>query len=276
MNLRRWGIGLLIGGTVMWVLRAGLGWWFRPFQDHLPIQSVTVVATYPHDPKAFTEGLAFQDGLLYESTGQNGQSFVRKVDLTTGQVRQEIALNPAYFGEGLVPWQDKLFQLTYTSHLGFIYDRRTLQQIGTFTYPGEGWALTSDGHRLWMSDGSHTLRILDPATLKQVGSLPVTAQGHPVFNLNELEWIHGELWANIFTSTRIARIDPATGQVKGWVDLAALAPDPKTLADPANDVANGIAYDAATDRIFVTGKDWPHLYEIRLNPPQPSQANGGK
>jgi glutaminyl-peptide cyclotransferase len=226
----------------------------------IPVYRVEVVHAWPHDPTAFTEGLFYRGGFLYESTGLEGQSAIRKVDLATGQVLQSRNLARQYFGEGIVAWKSRLIQLTWISHVGFIYDLATLKQVGQFAYPGEGWALTENGRELIMSDGTPRLRFLDPTTLKAVRTLDVTADGAPVRNLNELEWVKGEILANVWLTARIARIDPVSGHVVGWIDLSGLGP---ASGDP-DAVANGIAYDAAHDRLFVTGKLWPKLYEVRL------------
>jgi glutamine cyclotransferase len=228
-----------------------------------PIYGYQIVKTYAHDPNAFTEGLFFHKGLLYESTGLEGQSDIRKVRLETGEVLQKRALPPQYFGEGIIAWKDRLIELTWQSHVGFVYDLETFTPKARFTYPGEGWALTTDGRRIIMSDGTAELRFLDPDSLKETGRLKVTDRGRPVNNLNELEWVKGEIYANIWQADRIARIDPASGRVLGWIDLSGLLnPALATVRRP--DVLNGIAYDAARDRLFVTGKFWPLLYEIKL------------
>jgi len=229
----------------------------------IPVYGVEVVRTYPHDRAAFTEGLFYRDGWLFESTGQGVRPAVRRVDLATGKVVQGLDIAPMFFGEGIVAWKDRLIELTWQNHLGFIYDLKSFRQLGTFTYPGEGWALTEDGRRIIMSDGTPQLRFLDPATLKETGRLTVTAGGVPVKNVNELEWVKGEIFANIWLSNRIARIDPANGKVVGWIDLTGLT-SPRDVGGDPDAVANGIAYDAAHDRLFVTGKLWPRLYEIRL------------
>jgi len=229
----------------------------------IPVFGVEVVHAYPHDPGAFTEGLFYDGGFLYESTGLKGQSTLRKVDLATGRVLKMRRLAPRYFGEGIVDWKGKLIQLTWVSHVGFIYDLATFAQRGTFSYPGEGWALTEDGRDIIMSDGSAQLRFLDPDTLKPVRLLTVRADGAPVTNLNELEWVNGEILANVWLTNRIARIDPASGKVTGWIDLTGLMP-PAAVGGDRDAVPNGIAYDAAHDRLFVTGKLWPKLFEIRL------------
>lgn len=221
----------------------------------------TVVKTYPHDTGAFTEGLFWRDGFLYESTGLEGRSSIRKVTLETGVPEQERMIDSRYFGEGIIDWKGRLLELTWKNEVGFIYDIATFEQIGEFSYPGEGWALTRDEARIIMSDGTSALRFLDPETLKETGRVQVTDQGKPVTDINELEYVKGEVFANIWQTDRIVRIDPKTGKVTGWIDLSGLL----TGSDLAGvDVLNGIAYDAATDRLFVTGKFWPKLFEIRL------------
>jgi glutaminyl-peptide cyclotransferase len=235
-------------------------------QAAVPVYGYRVVHVYPHDTSAYTEGLFYKDGYLYESTGEAGESTVRKVELATGKVVQRHDVPSQYFGEGIVDWHDRLIQLTWKDQLGFVYDFDHFKQERTFQYPGEGWALTRDDKHLYMSDGSPVLRILDPETLATVGSIMVTDDGNPVLNLNELEWVKGEIYANVWMTNRIARIDPATGHVKGWIDLTGLF-DSSKLPDPGNDVLNGIAYDAKQDRLFVTGKRWPKLFEILLTGP---------
>ena len=230
-----------------------------------PVYGYRVVASFPHDRGAFTEGLFYRDGQLFESTGLNGRSSIRRVELKTGRVLQQRDIPAAYFGEGIVADGDRLVELTWRSQVGFTYDLKTFAPRGQFHYPGEGWALTSDGRRLIMSDGTAQLRFLDPATLKETGRLTVTDAGEPVTNLNELEWVRGEIWANIWTTDRIARIDPASGRVVGWIDLRGLLPAADRQG--GEDVLNGIAYDAAGDRVFVTGKQWPKLFQITLTPP---------
>jgi len=223
-----------------------------------------VVNTYPHDPAAFTQGLVYHDGYLYESTGLYGQSSLRKVALETGVVLQQADLPPNYFGEGLALWEDTLLQITWLEETGFIYDLEDFSLLGQFTYPTEGWGLTHDGERLIMSDGSHRLYFLDPGTFEITGQVEVTDQGEPVERINELEHIQGEVYANIWLTDEIVRIDPGTGEVLGWIDLAGILPE--ALRAPDTDVLNGIAYDPVGDRLFVTGKNWPELYEIRLVP----------
>ena len=221
-----------------------------------------VVKTYPHDRTAFTEGLFFLDGILYESTGQPGASDIRKVRLKDGKVMAKAKLPPQYFGEGIVNWGDELLSLTWQHQIGFRWARSTLRQTASFTYEGEGWALTQAGTRIIMSDGTPVLRLLDPATMAQMGSLPVTWRGKPVPMLNELEYVKGEILANIWMTNLLARIDPATGNITDWIDLTPLVE--KNRGGDPNAVLNGIAYDARNDRLFVTGKYWPKLYEIRL------------
>ena len=229
----------------------------------IPVYGVEVVHTYPHDRQAFTEGLFYLNGSFYESTGLNGHSQIRKVDPASGRVLQSRDLSPTYFGEGIVDWRGRLVQLTWVNHVGFIYDLATFRPIGRFSYPGEGWALTRNARQIIMSDGTPQLRFLDPATLKEVRRLTVTADGVPVKNVNELEWVKGEIYANIWLTSRIARIDPATGHVVGWIDLTGLV-SPQDTGGNEDAVANGIAYDAVQDRLFVTGKLWPKLFEIQL------------
>jgi glutaminyl-peptide cyclotransferase len=229
----------------------------------IPVYGYKIVQVYPHDTSAYTEGLFYKDGFLYEATGEKGASSVRKVQLETGKVMQQHAVPAQYFGEGIIDWKDELIQLTWKSGTGFVYGLHDFKLRRTFSYPGEGWALTRDRTHLYMSDGSSVLRILDPDTLAATGSIMVTADGVPVTNLNELEWVDGEIYANIWLTNRIARIDPATGHVVGWIDLTGLF-DVNTLPMPGNDVLNGIAWDAQHKRLFVTGKHWPKLFEIRL------------
>jgi glutamine cyclotransferase len=220
-----------------------------------------VVHVYPHDPQAFTQGLVFLDGYLYEGTGLNGRSTIRKVRLDTGEVLQVQKLESQYFGEGIAVKGDTLYELTWQSEIGFLYDRTTFTRKGTFSYHGEGWGLTHDGQRLIMSDGSAFLRFLDPATQKELSRIEVKDAGLPVGNLNELEYVKGEVLANVWQTQRIARISPKTGRVTGWIDLEGLM---TAREYQAADVLNGIAYDAAGDRLFVTGKLWPKLFEIAL------------
>jgi glutamine cyclotransferase len=231
----------------------------------IPVNAADVVHSYPHDPAAFTEGLEWYDGHLYESTGIVGRSGVRRTDLTTGAVVASVQMPGTQFGEGITVYNGLLYELTWKGGMGFRYDAHSLAKRGSFTYTGEGWGMTHDEHSLIISDGTNVLRYLDPKTMQVQRALPVSAEGMALVRLNELELIHGEIWANVWQAPQIARIDPATGHVVGWVDLAPLVP-PAPVAPTRDtiDVANGIAYDSAGDRIFVTGKFWPVLYQIRI------------
>jgi glutamine cyclotransferase len=237
-----------------------------PPQPDIPTFGYKIVNTFPHDPQAFTQGLEFHDGYLYEGTGLKGKSSLRRVELRTGRVVQIHRLPSEYFGEGITILGDKIYQLTWQNGVCFVYDRRTFRQITQFRYDGEGWGLTNDGKRLIMSDGSEVITFRDPDTFAEVRKITVRAQGRPVKNLNELEYIEGEIWANIWYSDIIARIDPSTGIVKAWVDMEGL-PVPNRDIEA---VLNGIAYDRQNKRIFVTGKNWSKLFEIELVPPQGS------
>ena len=228
--------------------------------DAAPTWRHQVVRAFPHDPNAFTQGLVFLDGFLYESTGRNGESSLRKVELETGKVVQRLGVGRQYFAEGLAAWGGHLLQLTWDTNIGFVYDRATFKPLRTFTYRGEGWGLADDGARLVMSDGTPALRFLDPETLSEVGRVRVLDGSAAVDHLNELEVVKGEIFANVWLTDRIAVIAPATGKVIAWLDLKGLMP---AQAD-GNAVLNGIAYDAARDRLFVTGKLWPRMFEIRV------------
>ena len=232
----------------------------------IPEYGYEVVHSYPHDRRAFTQGLFYLDGYLYEGTGLEGESSIRKVKLETGEVLQKRDVPEAYFGEGIINWKDRLYEITWQQHTGFIYDLATFGVKGQFEYPGEGWGLTQDGKRIIMSDGTPELRFWDPDSLKEISRITVTDNGEPVKNLNELEWVKGEIYANIWEQPRIARINPSNGKVTGWIDMTGIL-DPADRIENGpeqTDVLNGIAYDAKTDRLFVTGKRWPKLFEIRL------------
>ncbi|MGD0731512.1 MAG: glutaminyl-peptide cyclotransferase [Terracidiphilus sp.] len=223
-----------------------------------------VIHTYPHDPQAFTQGLIYLDGHLYESTGLEGKSSLRMVDLESGRVLQRQDVPSQYFAEGLTNWGSTLIQLTWENHTALVYDRFSFRLLRTFNYPGEGWGLTQDGKSLILSDGTPTLRFLDPATFRETRRVTVTDQGKPITELNELEFVHGQVYANIWHTDRIARISPATGRVLGWIDLTGLLPPSRRSSAEA--VLNGIAWDHEHDRLFVTGKLWPNLFEIKIVP----------
>lgn len=235
-----------------------------PASDTVTAYTYEVVQAWPHDPAAFTQGLLFRKGSLLESTGLNGESTLREVDWKTGKVLKQIDVPRQYFAEGLAVIGDRAYQLTWQTRKGFIYDADTFKSLGEFSYVGEGWGLTTDGQLLILSDGTHRIRFLDPATFAEVRAIEVLDHGKPVSQLNELEYIHGEIFANVWQTDRVIRIDPATGRVRGTIDFANLLPAAER--GPRTDVLNGIAYDAENDRLVVTGKRWPKLYEVRLKP----------
>ncbi len=222
-----------------------------------------VAATYPHDPEAFTQGLFYRDGQLFESTGQVGRSTIRRVRIEDGQVLQQAAIPAGQFGEGITDWGNEIISLTWTGGTGYRWDRITLRRRGEWRYTGEGWGLTRSRTDIIMSDGTAELRFLDPVTMREKRRVAVAHQGRPVENLNELEWVGGQIYANVWRTGIIVRIDPADGRVTGLIDLRPLAAQ---HAGDVDQVLNGIAYDAAGDRLFVTGKNWPRLYEIDLVP----------
>ena len=230
----------------------------------IPVYGFMVKHTYPHDPQAFTQGLFFKDGYLFESTGLNGKSWLRKVELNTGKVLQQKDLPKDIFGEGSTLVGDEIVSLTWTAKYGFVFDAKTFTLKRKFTYDSEGWGLASDGQHVYMSDGSPTIHILDPKTLKEQRRIQVSADGKPVRELNELEMVDGELFANVWGTDLIARIDPGTGNVVGWINLAGLLPVDKRGTSSPDAVLNGIAYDAKSRRLFVTGKLWPKMFEIEL------------
>jgi glutaminyl-peptide cyclotransferase len=233
-------------------------------QAAIPVYGFVVKNTYPHDPQAFTQGLFIKDGQLFESTGQKGQSSLRRVDLKTGKVLQKKELADEYFGEGSTPVGDTIVNLTWQSNVGFIFDAKTLTMKGRFNYKGEGWGLASDAKNVYMSDGSAEIRILDPKTLEERRRISVTAEGKPITQLNELEMVDGELFANVWGTDVIARIDPASGKVVGWIDLTGLLPPAQRGTANVDAVLNGIAYDGKHHKLYVTGKLWPKLFEIEL------------
>jgi glutamine cyclotransferase len=228
-----------------------------------------VLHAFPHDRTSFTEGLEYHDGFFYESTGLNGHSTVRKINPDTGAVLQQITLGPQYFGEGITIVKDKIIQLTYRNELGFVYRLSDFTTERQFTYSGEGWALTNNGQEIFMDDGSSTIRVLDPVTLREKRRIKVHDRGNEVTLLNELEFINGEIFANVWHTDRIARISPVTGNVNSWIDLTGLlSPMYKTDTEA---VLNGIAWDAAGKRLFVTGKLWPNIFQIQLIPKSASR-----
>jgi glutamine cyclotransferase len=228
----------------------------------VPEYTYKVINSFPHDPQAYTQGLVYKNGFFYEGTGLNGRSSLRKVRLETGEVLQRVDLSPEFFGEGIALLDGKVFQLTWKAHAGFIYDARDFHKLGRFSYPGEGWGLTTDGHDLYMSDGTPEIRVLDPVSFKEKRRIKVHDGATPIQELNELEYINGEIFANIWQTDKIARISRRTGTVVGWIDLAGiLSPVYRRTSDA---VLNGIAYDANGKRLFVTGKLWPSIFEIRL------------
>jgi glutaminyl-peptide cyclotransferase len=241
----------------------------------LPIYSYDIVKTYPHDSKAFTQGLGFRDGFLYESTGQEGDSTLRKVEISTGKVLQKFDLAREIFAEGLTIMNDKLYQISWRDNIAWEYDIADFKMLREMSYSGEGWGLTTDGTNLIMSDGTHVIRIVNPKDFSTMRTIVVKDEnGRPLMKLNELEYVKGEIWANIWHSeeigkpNHIARIDPASGRVTGWIDLAGISPDDQDDENESENTLNGIAYDADNDRIFVTGKKWKRLYEIKLKPKQ--------
>lgn len=224
----------------------------------VPVQKIEVINTYPHDPAAFTQGLVFHEGQLYEGTGRNGESSLRKVELETGVVQQRVMIPAQHFGEGITIFNGKVYQLTWQTHQVLVYDLASFKQVQSFYLPGEGWGITHDGSKLIVSDGTSFLRFLDPVTLKETGRVQVTEDGEPLDKLNELEYIDGQVWANVWYTDFIVKIDPMTGQVAGKLDLSGLNQQRTT-----DDVLNGIARDAESGRLFVTGKLWSQLYEIK-------------
>ncbi len=251
----------------MRILLIALWCWLLPTTESLAadpaVYGYRVVNVYPHDTDAFTQGLFFRDGELYESTGLRGQSSIRRVSLTTGEVTRRYDLPDRYFGEGIVDWGDRLISVTWRSGRGFIFAIDSLEQQGSFLIAGEGWGLTRDDSQIIMSDGTDVLRFLDPKTFGEIGRVSVSLRDRSVRNLNELEWVDGELFANVWQTDWILRIDPRSGVVTGVVDLSGLLPDADRIPGHT-DVLNGIAYDAASKRLFVTGKRWPKLFEIEL------------
>jgi glutaminyl-peptide cyclotransferase len=231
---------------------------------HPPEYAFRIIRAFPHDTAAFTQGLVFHDGYLYESTGLNGRSSLRRVRLETGEVIQRVDLAPEFFGEGITLRKNKIIQLTWLSHTGFVYNIADLRLLRRFSYSGEGWGLTTNGYEIFMSDGTSTIRVLDADTLEEKRRLKVYDRDTPIDRLNELEFIDGEIFANVWQTERIARISPQSGRVVGWINLSGLLSPVYRLESGA--VLNGIAYDSIGKRLFVTGKLWPSIFEIRLVP----------
>ena len=246
--------------TCAFVLAVGLS--SLSFAATAPVSSYQIVARYPHSTENYTEGFFYLDGLFYEGTGLNGHSALMAIQPETGKVLQRVDLPENYFGEGIVDWGPNLYEWTWQSHICFVYDRFSLRPIKQFAYTGEGWGMTRTAREIITSDGSATLRFRDPATFKETRHIVVTDGGRPIKQLNELEYIKGEIYANIWHSDRIARISPRDGHVIAWIDLAGLLPDNQKINDES--VLNGIAYDAKHDRLFVTGKQWPMIFEIKI------------
>jgi len=233
-----------------------------PSVEEIPSYNMSVVSSFPHDRNAFTQGLVVEGNNFIESTGLNGRSSLRRVEIRTGKVLKKVDISNEFFAEGLTTFQGKIYQLTWKNQKGFIYDQKSFDKIGTFAYEGEGWGLTHDDKNLILSDGTNKIRFLDPATFKVARTIEVMNQGLPETNLNELEYVRGEIYANIWQTDFIARIDPKTGKMLGLIDCNGLLPPQEREA--GTDVLNGIAYDAVANRLFVTGKNWPHVYEIAL------------
>jgi len=223
-----------------------------------------VINTFPHDRKAFTQGLVFEDGVLYEGTGLPGRSTLRKVELETGNVLQTRKLSDEFFGEGITIYGSNIIQLTFLSNIGFVYNKDTFELVREFNYPTQGWGITHNGSHLIMSDGTPILYFLDPETFERVSRITVYDRDVLVWRLNELEYVRGQIYANVWGTERIARIEPETGQVLGWIDMKGLVARQDYTEYEA--VLNGIAYDKENDRLFVTGKFWPKLFEIKLIP----------
>jgi glutamine cyclotransferase len=258
---------LAVAASLLAVLTAGS----RRSAVAQPYPGYEVVATYPHKSNAFTEGLAFRQGRLFEGTGNQGHSFLRRVVLTTGEVKREHELAEKYFGEGITTIGDKVFQLTWQNGRGWVYGAKTFHKLGTFTYEGEGWGLTDDGHELVMSNGTDVVRFRDPGTFEVIREIHVTDGGNAVSGLNELEWVEGEIYANVFPGDDVVRINPESGEVTGRFNLTPLHEQETAQCHHQLDVTNGIAYMQSQQRLFVTGKYWCHLYEIELTPaPTPS------
>lgn len=253
----------LVAGLFLLLSHSVLSW-AAERSDTVPSYAYKVVASYPHDPEAFTQGLVVDEGNVYEGTGLNGRSSLRRVNLATGEVLQQYNIPLQFFAEGITVFGDKIIQLTWKSKFGFVYDKSSFMLLRVFTYPHEGWGLTQDGSQLISSDGTATIRFLDPLTFAVNRSIDVVDKSGPVTNLNELEYVNGRIYANVWHSDRIAIIDPADGRVTGWLDMSGLLG--KEAEGRTVDVLNGIAYDPVKDSLYVTGKLWPRLFEIKLIP----------
>ena len=259
------GLFALLGAVLVFSCLNLQGCSFFGNSDVIPVYTYNITNTYPHDRDAFTQGLVFEDGVLYEGTGLYAQSTLRRVELETGDILQIRELSDEFFGEGITTYGDEIIQLTWKSNVGFVYEKDSFELLQEFNYSTEGWGITHNGTCLIMSDGTSTLHFLDPQTFEEIGQLEVFANDDPVTRLNELEYVQGEIYANVWQTDRIARISPATGRVVGWIDLEGILTT-EDRSEPV-DVLNGIAYDADTDRLFVTGKLWPKLFEIDLISP---------
>ena len=260
------GLSVLAGAVLVFSCLGLQGCLTPGNSDVIPVYSYNIVNTYPHDPDAFTQGLVFEDGVLYEGTGLHGQSSLRRVELETGDILQIRELSDEFFGEGITIYGNRIIQLTWQSHIGFVYDKNSFELLQEFNYSTEGWGITHDGTRLIMSGGTSTLHFLDPQTFEEIGQVEVFDNDGPVTRLNELEYVQGEIYANVWQTDRIARIAPETGRVVGWIELGGLL-TAEDCSQPV-DVLNGIAYDADNGRLFVTGKLWPKLFEIELISPE--------
>jgi glutaminyl-peptide cyclotransferase len=247
----------LLAVALLWVTAA-----FGQSVRHAPEYSFKIIHQFPHDASAFTQGLAYQDGYFYEGTGLNGKSSLRQVEVQTGTVVKKVDLPAEYFGEGITVFKNEIVQLTWQSHAGFVYNLKDFHQISQFSFAGEGWGLATDGRQLYLSDGTSEIRVLDPGTFAEKRRIKVRDDTTPVTELNELEFVDGQIWANVWMTDRIARISPVTGKVVGWIDLKGLLSPIYSL--PPEAVLNGIAYDGPKKRLFVTGKLWPAVFEIRV------------
>ena len=258
---RLWWLGIPIGGLIVFAFVTSNA---HPGVSSIPTQAVNIVHQFPHDPTAFSQGLAVEGEVLYEGTGQYGSSQLRRVALNTGQVELQVPLGQKYFGEGITVFGNRIYQLTWKERVCVVYDKRTFKPLGSLRYAGEGWGLADDEKHIFLSDGTSTIRVLDPQTFKVIRRLRVKHGRKLIDNLNELEYVEGEIYANIWYSDQIARIDPKTGAVTGWIDCSNIYP--ASQRPDREHVLNGIAYEAESKRLFVTGKHWPSLFEIRVEP----------